>query len=72
MQGRLFERDIFMERFYTAADVAKDTQPRLYSSASETKLRRRAIAFAAVIAAGTPDLPAWRANHTNAVENNHN
>ena len=26
MQGRLFERDIFMERFYTAADGAEDTQ----------------------------------------------
>ena len=26
MQGRLFERDIFMERFYTAADGAEGTQ----------------------------------------------
>jgi phenol hydroxylase P5 protein len=26
MQGRLFERDIFMERFLTAADGAGDSQ----------------------------------------------
>lgn len=25
MQGRLFERDIFMERFYTAADGAGES-----------------------------------------------
>jgi phenol hydroxylase P5 protein len=26
MRGRLFERDIFMEKFLTAADGAEDTQ----------------------------------------------
>jgi phenol hydroxylase P5 protein len=26
MQGRLFERDIFMERFYSAADGGESTQ----------------------------------------------
>jgi len=26
MQGRLFERDIFMEKFLTAADGAEDNQ----------------------------------------------